>query len=73
MDRYSNGELSGKYCSRLGSNVMILSSKDKNGKVDSRCLSSHLCQADHRIECGLGRESAANTNINMQNFSYKEV
>lgn len=71
MDKYSCGELSGKYCSRLGSDVMILSLREKNGNTERRCLSSHLCRKDQRMECGLGNEST--TNINMQNYNYKEV
>lgn len=44
----NGGELSGKYCSKLGTNVMVLKNVTESGE-QRRCLSSHLC-------CGSGEK-----------------
>ena len=46
-----SGELSGKYCSKLGTSVMVISTEDENGGTKRLCLSSHLCHSDERKTC----------------------
>lgn len=54
MNNLSSAELSGKYCSHLGSDVFVVSHKSNDGRIVRECLSSHLCHTDERICCGLG-------------------
>lgn len=61
----NGGELSGKYCSKLGTNVMVLKTITENGE-QRRCLSSHLCRADGEKPCDMTyyeKEIKTNQNI----------
>ena len=49
----AGGELSGKYCSKLGTNVMVISTKTESGETVRRCLSSHLCHSDKKKACDM--------------------
>ena len=49
----NGGELSGKYCSKLGTNVMVLKTVTDKGEEQRRCLSSHLCHADGEKPCDM--------------------
>ena len=60
MNNLSSAELSGKYCSHLGSDVFVVSHKSNDGLITRECLSSHLCHADERICCGLGGKKFIN-------------
>ena len=60
MSILSSMELSGKYCSYLGSDVFVVSHKSNDGRITRECLSSHLCHADERICCGLGGKQYIN-------------
>lgn len=65
MDKNKNAELSGKYCSRLGADVMVISGVDGQGNERHTCLSSHLCRCDERKSCGTYHdENKNNQNIN---------
>lgn len=52
MDKNTAGELSGKHCSKLGADVMVLTGVDSNGNEQKTCLSAHLCRGDDRKTCG---------------------
>ena len=52
MDKTKNAEFSGKYCQKLGCDVVICREPDDDGNERSRCLSSHLCREDERMVCG---------------------
>ena len=50
-----DGELSGKYCSKLGTSVMVLKTTKDGNKTERRCLSSHLCHSDERKSCDVSQ------------------
>jgi|GEM_PF-1313018 len=54
MNNKINCDISGKYCSNLGTDVIVMSTTDKNGNLQTRCLSSHLCRSDERMKCSVG-------------------
>lgn len=51
----AGGELSGKYCSKLGTNVMVISTKTENGETVRHCLSSHLCHSGEKKACDMAK------------------
>lgn len=65
MKENSNGDISGKYCSNLGTDVVVISTTDENGVRRQKCLSSHLCRKDERMKCSVsGIENEIKTNSN---------
>ncbi len=64
MDKKIDGDISGKYCSNLGTDVVVMSTTDKNGVLHRKCLSSHLCRNDERMKCSVaGAENKNETNF----------
>ena len=51
----AGGELSGKYCSKLGTNVMVIKTKTESGETRRLCLSSHLCHSDVKKACDMAK------------------
>ena len=65
----SIGELSGKFCSKLGCDVLVYHTADENGNETGRCLSSHLCRSDERRICSssdYATKKEKNENINQE-------
>ena len=63
----NSGELSGKFCSKLGTNVMVVSKTDENGTVQRQCLSSHLCRSDGGMRCDMAKIEKENKINNIIN------
>ena len=60
----NGGELSGKYCSKLGTNVMVLKTVTENGE-QRRCLSSHLCRVGAVGAVNLGAAACGHKRKNL--------
>ena len=69
------GELSGKYCSKLGCDVLVYRTSDESGNKTCGCLSSHLCRADERLVCtsyGYVMKKEKNEKINQEvNYGFQ--
>ena len=63
MKENKTGELSGKYCSKLGANVLVLTGSGENGSERRMCLSSHLCGGEVHA-CSFSDQKENNKNKN---------